>query len=285
MLLNIILVMLGLLLVYGWVSFFLSIVVQELPRRPVADAPDWGRVTDVRVPTVGNASLEVWRVDPVGESRGIVVFAHGWGRNRGRMVARARIFGDLGFTCIMHSARDHGHSSAKWFMNANRFAEDIESILDWVGGKVVLYGHSAGAAGAAIAAARNPGRIRLLFLEAGYTYTQPALLHLYRWFNPCFGRIFGPAILWWFNLYYHNGLDSVSPARLAPLIRCPVMLVHGEKDGRFPVAFAQALQQAFGPAQATLYIAPGAHHSGSSQTPGYAPAVAAFLKKYDRQLA
>lgn len=276
---SILLVLLGLALLYGWLSFVVSILVQELPRRPVNDYPDWGRVTDTTISTVGEGRLEVWRIEPDRPSRGIVVLAHGWGRNRDRMVKRARYFGHLGFTCILHSARDHGHSTPKWFMNANRFAEDIEAVLNWVDEKVILYGHSAGSAGAIVAAARNPNRIRLLFLEASYSYTEPALLNLYRWFNPSFGRIFGPAILFWFNRFYHQGLDRVSPARLAASIECPVMLIHGEKDGRFPVYFAHALHRAFKPGQATLFIAPQAHHSDSSASSGYGPAVADFLNR------
>jgi len=45
-------------------------------------------------------------------------------------------------------------------------------------------------------------------------------------------------ILFWMNLFYRNQPNSVSPARLAPGINVPVMLIHGAKDRRFPLAFA-----------------------------------------------
>ena len=82
------------------------------------DPPDWGRVTDTRIPTEEGGELEVWRVDPDGPSRGVAVLAHGWSRNRDRMVHRARLFADMGFTTVMHSARDHGNSTRHGFMNA-----------------------------------------------------------------------------------------------------------------------------------------------------------------------
>ena len=97
------------------------------------------------------ATLDVWRIEPEGESRGIVVLAHGWSRNRDRMVPRARMFARMGFTTVIHSARDHGNSSRKRSMNAVKFAEDIEAVLQWVGEPVILYCHSAGSAGAIIA--------------------------------------------------------------------------------------------------------------------------------------
>ena len=269
----------GTLLCYLIISLYLTYLVQQIPRHPVADKPDWGRIIDTKIPTVEGRSLEVWRIEPSGASRGTVVFAHGWGRNRDRMVARARLFGQWGFATIIHSARDHGNSSPRRFMNAAKFAEDIEAVLRWVKEPVILYGHSAGAGGAIIAASRNQTQIRLLFLEACYANTKESLLSLYRWVNPFFGMIFGPMILFWMNLFYKNQLDLVSPARLAPLLKMPVMLIHGEKDRRFPLDFALTLKQEFAAGQAELYIAKGVGHSNSSTTAGYPPAVRSFLDR------
>ncbi len=138
----------GILLFYLIFTLFLTYLVQQIPRHPVKDRPDWGRIIDTRIPTVEGRFLEVWRIEPSGSSRGTVVLVHGWGRNRDRMVARARFFGQWGFTTVIHSARDHGNSSPRRFMNAVKFAEDIEAVLRWVKEPVILYGHSAGAGGA-----------------------------------------------------------------------------------------------------------------------------------------
>ena len=270
----------GLILLYLLLTLLCTYLVQQLPRKPVCDFPDWGRVFDTKIAAIDGGFLEVWRIEPQDASKGLVVFAHGWGRNRDRMVSRARIFARLGFTAIIHSARDHGGSSRRRFMNAVKFAEDIEAVMSWLDQPVILYGHSAGSAGAIIAASRNPGKIRALFLEASYAYTKEALLSLYRWVNPFFGVCFGPMILFWMNLFYRNQLDSVSPARLAPAIKIPVMLIHGAKDRRFPLAFARKLKRSFTTERVTLYIAEGAGHSDSSQTPGYAKTVRWFLDRY-----
>jgi len=260
---------------------FISVyVVHQFPRNPVSDRPDWGRVRDKIIPAQNGGFLEVWRIEPEDKSKGIILFAHGWGRNRGRMVDRARIFGKWGFTTVIHSARDHGGSSRCKFMNAVKFAEDIESVMDWIGEPVLLYGHSAGSAGAIIAASRNHGRVKLLFLEASYAYTKEALRSLYRWFNAFFGIFFAPAILFLMDILYKNNIDSVSPARLAPGIKIPVMLIHGEKDARFPLKFAEKLKNSFMPGRAELFVAKGADHSDSSRTPGYREAVRNFLDRY-----
>ncbi len=271
----------GILLLYLLFTLFLTYLVQQIPRHSVEDKPDWGKILDTRIPAVDGGFLEVWRIEPDRpSSRGTVVFAHGWGRNRDRMVARARYFGRWGFTTVIHSARDHGQSSPRRFMNAMKFCEDIEAVLTWIDGPVILYGHSAGSAGAIIAAERNPDRIQLLFLEACYADTKEALLSLYRWVNPFFGVIFGPMILFWMNLFYRNRLSAVSPARLAPLLKMQVMIIHGEKDRRFPLQFARKLKNSFPSGQVNLYVAPGVGHSDSSKTPGYEPAVKKFLDRY-----
>jgi len=266
--------------IYLLLTLYLTYLVHQIPRRPVSDKPDWGIVTDTTIPAIDGGRLEVWRIEPAGQSRAVVVFAHGWGRNRGRMVYRARIFGQWGFATVIHSARDHGGSSPKKFMNAMRFAEDIESVLNWVGEPVILYGHSAGAAGAIIEASRRPHQIRLLFLEGCYANTKEALLHLYRWFNPFFGRFFAPAVLFWMDLFYKWGMNRVSPARLAPALTMPVLIIHGEKDGRFPLRFAETLRRSFAPGQAELFVAEGADHSDSSLMPEYRDRVKDFLDRH-----
>ena len=273
-------ILIGILMLYVLFTLFLTYLGQQFPRNPVQDKPEWGRTTDTKIPTIDGGLLEVWRIEPDVPSRGTIIFAHGWGRNRDRMVSRARIFAGWGFTAIIHSARDHGGSSRRRFMNAVKFAEDIETVIKWINQPVILYGHSAGSAGAIIAASRNPNRIKILFLEASYAYTKEALLSLYRWVNIFFGVCFGPMILFWMNLFYRNQLDSVSPARLAPVIKMPVMLIHGENDRRFPLAFALELKRSFARESVELYVAKGAGHSDSSQNPGYEDAVKSFLDRY-----
>lgn len=261
-------------------TLLLSFAMQRFPRNPVEDKPDWGRVTDTNIRARDGGHLEVWRVEPEGPSRGTIVLAHGWGRNRDRMVPRARLFAQLGFTTVMHSARDHGGSSPTRLVNAVMFAQDIESVIDWVAEPVLLYGHSAGAAGAIIAAHEYQAKIRLLFLEASYADTKAGLLSLYKWANWFFGTFIGPMIIMWWNLIYRGAMDRFSPINIAPVLKMPVMIIHGEKDQRFPLHFAHTLRRGFLHDQVDMYIAPGADHSGASLTPGYPAAVKAFIDRF-----
>jgi pimeloyl-ACP methyl ester carboxylesterase len=265
---------------YLAVTLFFTYVVLQVPRQPVHDLPDWGRITDTRIPAIDGGELEVWRIDPEGPSWGIVILAHGWSRNRDRMVRRARLFGEMGFTTVIHSARDHGQSSRNHFMNAVKFAEDIESVLNWVGEPVLIYGHSAGAAGAVIAASRNPGKVTALFLEGCYARTKEALRSLYRNYNLSFGILFGPMIVLWMDIFYKFKMDQVSPACLAPRLDLPVLIIHGENDQNFPLHHAWRLRDSFPAGRAVIFVAKGADHSSSSLSPEYPTAIHAFVNRY-----
>jgi pimeloyl-ACP methyl ester carboxylesterase len=273
-------VIIGVISGYLLFTLFLTYLVFQIPREPVEEPPDWGRVLDTRISAVDGGSLEVWKVEPEGPSRGIVVLAHGWSRNRDRMVPRARIFGEMGFTTVMHSARDHGGSTGHRFMSAIRFSEDIAAVLDWLEEPVLLYGHSAGAAGAIIAASRHPDRIQALFLEACYARTKKALRSLYRSYNLIFGLFFAPMVVLWMDIFYGFRMDRLSPARLARDLDLPVMIIHGEKDQSFPVAYARTLRDSFPLNRAELFIAPGADHSSSSLTPQYQEILRRFVDRH-----
>jgi pimeloyl-ACP methyl ester carboxylesterase len=265
---------------YLLVTLGLTYLVLQLPRNPVEDKPDWGKVTDTILATEDGGMLEVWRVDPEGPSRGVVVLAHGWGRNRGRMVSRGRVFGRLGFTTIMHSARDHGKSSPHRFMCAPRFAEDIEAVLRWVQDPVLLYGHSIGAAAALIAASRNPARVKLLFLEGCYARTREALLSLYRRYNWVFGVFFAPMVVLWMEIFWKWALEKVSPVRLAAAIDCPVLIIHGEKDENFPLHHAWRLRDSFPPGRAETFVAVGSDHSSCSLDSEYPRIIEDFTNRH-----
>jgi len=264
---------------YLILALFFTYLAFQIPRDPVIDPPDWGEITDTRIRAVDGGEIEVWRVEPGGPSRGVVVLVHGWSRNRDRMVPRARIFGEMGFTTVIPSARDHGRSSRHRFMNAFRFAEDIESVLNWVNEPVLLYGHSAGAAGAAIVASKNPGKIKLLFLEGCYARTKEALRSLYRAYNLVFGILFGPMVVLWMDIFYRFRMDGVSPALLARRIDLPVLIIHGDKDENFPLHHAWRLRDGFPAGRAELFVGKGTDHSGCSLTPEYPAAIQAFVNR------
>jgi pimeloyl-ACP methyl ester carboxylesterase len=165
-------------------------------------------------------------------------------------------------------------------MNALRFGEDVEAVLTWINEPVLLYGHSAGAAGSIIAASRHPDQVKLLFLEGCYARTKEALRSLYRNFNLFFGLLFGPVIVFWMDLFYRFQMDGVSPVRLAPNLQMPVLIIHGENDRNFPLHHAKRLLESFVHGNAELFVAEGADHSGSSQAPRFSETIRRFVEQH-----
>lgn len=271
---------LAILFAYILLSLSFTYLAHQMPRKPIKDPPDWGRISDFKIASVDGGVLEVWKIEPERPTRGTVLLAHGWSRNRDRMVQRAKIFGQMGFTTVIHSARDHGKSTRHRFMNAFRFAEDIESVLKWIDEPVLLYGHSAGAAGAIIATSLNPEKIRVLFLEGCYARTKEALRSLYKSYNLFFGIVFGPAVVFWMDIFYRFRLDRISPVKLAPKLDMPVLLIHGEKDKSFALSHAWRLKESFPNGNAEIFIGRDADHSSSSLTPEYPGIIKDFINRH-----
>ena len=91
-------------------------------------------------------------------------------------------------------------------------------------------------------------------LEACYAVTDEALLSLYRWVNWFFGTFIGPMVIFWMKVFYRNRLKDVDPVALAPQVKAPTLIIHGENDRRFPVEFARRLHASFPEGQAQLTV-------------------------------
>lgn len=70
-------VIIAIMAVYLLLTLFFTYLVHQIPRAPLKEPPDWGQVTDTRIPAADGGELEVWRVEPEGESKGVVLLAHG----------------------------------------------------------------------------------------------------------------------------------------------------------------------------------------------------------------
>lgn len=268
---------------YAAATLGLAIYAHRRPRSPVCDPPDWGVCEDTVVPARdgdrNGGLIEVWRVWPEGRELGRAVFCHGFSRNRDKMTPRARGLGRAGFTTVLLSARDHGQSSRLRLPSVGTFAEDIRAAVARAGPPVILYGHSLGAAAAVMAAAQNPEAVRLLILEGCFPRVWAAQLRLYRAFHPVLGTIFGPGVLFWSEAFQGFRQSAMDPVRHAGKVRCPVLILHGERDEKFPPRYAEAMRRAFAPGQAEVFLVPGGDHTGAGEREAAKEAVIDFVMK------
>jgi pimeloyl-ACP methyl ester carboxylesterase len=227
------------------------LILANLPRDPMPNKPDWGNTIEHRVPTVRNKTLECWVVTPDQErvdnldnsKKNAIILIHGWGRNRGRMVSRARIYGKFGYTTIIFSARDHGGSDKELIgMSIIRFSEDLNACINWWGKPVIINGHSIGAGAALLVGAQNPLVKGIIAESPPYAFPanfkhvyQPALKILTPLFLP------GIKIL---TLYAFRRIHSkfYSPLEVAHLLNVPTFIIHGKEDEIFPYKNSQRLR-------------------------------------------
>lgn len=78
------------------------------------------------------------------------------------------------------------------------------------------------------------------------------------------------------GLFLRHGFDNLAKA---PGVRCPVLVLHGDRDDVVPLAFGRALVKAFG-GPAELLVAEGRGHNDVPLDPDgpYGAAIAAFLR-------
>jgi pimeloyl-ACP methyl ester carboxylesterase len=275
------------IVVYLIISLGISLFLANFPRRSVNDIPDWGVTKDCRVPTINGKMMECWVVYPkklksvtdetVLKRNPAIMIIHGWGRNRGRVVSKARIFGQLGYTTVLPSVRDHGNSDKELTgMSIVRFSQDVESCLNWWGQPVILNGHSIGAGAILIVAARNH-LVKAVIAEATPYAFPYGLKHVYRpalkWFLP----FLLPGItLVTMIKFRKNTKTEYSPLDAAPGITAPTLLIHGRKDPVFPHKYAILLEKDI--KNCRTWILDEADHSDFEEHPEYGKRVTGFIK-------
>lgn len=201
-----------------------------------------------RIPTTGGKQLAAWFVPPSGQGAApTVLLMHGWGGNMETMLPLAASLHRAGYALLFLDARCHGGSDSDSFSSMPRFAEDMESGLDWLGqrpgvdaGRLALVGHSVGAAAALLAASRRSDVCAVVSIAA---FSHPA-----RVMGSMFTAKRIPMFpIGWYILHYvqwviGHSFDAIAPLHTISKVACPVLLVHGTEDQMVPLSDAEALQ-------------------------------------------
>ena len=253
------------------------LVLAKFPRDPISDSPDWGTIEEHRIPTVNNKLLECWVVRPnknLAIKNGLsskipaIVLLHGWGRNRGRMVARAKIYGEQGYTTILLSARDHGGSDKELLgMSIIRFTQDLKACIKWWNQPVVLCGHSIGGGAALLAGAQNP-QVKAIIAESP-PYAFPfSLKYVYKPALKMFTPILIPGVRFTtLRVFKRFRKGEYSPIDIAPKIDAPTLIIHGKHDAIFPYKYSYELNSRI--KNSTLWVPEDGTHFNHEHLPEY----------------
>ncbi len=212
-----------------------------------------------------------------------VIFAHGWGRNAGRMVPYLKKFCCQGMNMLAFDARGHGNSDPDKYSNLVKFAEDIRASIDFVqnSGMVqnqdfYLVGLSIGGAGS-IYAAGHDFRIKKVVTVGAFAHPASVMKKQFKEHHiPYFPMIW--IMFHYLRYFQHFDINKVAPERHIGHAQASFLLIHGEADATVPVEEGRRLARAAGN-KAELWIIPGRGHSDCHLEKGFWEKVIGFMKK------
>lgn len=235
-----------------------------------------------RVPTVAGKSLHVWWVDAI-DAEKTVVLLHGWGSSASQLLPLALLFHASGYNVCMLDARNHGQSDGHGFSSLPRFAEDTESVLDWIKQAkpikcrtLVLVGHSLGA-GACLLVASRRNEISAVVSLAAFSHPEFVMRRfLTRWPIP---ESLILLVLKYVQWVIGFRFDHIAPVTSIGKIKSPVLLVHGDADTTVPLDQAKLIYAASDKSRCELLVVPDAAHDSIDKLEDHGREITAFLER------
>ncbi|WP_303904283.1 alpha/beta hydrolase [Thiohalomonas denitrificans] len=206
-----------------------------------------------------------WFIPPRdGGPQPAMAVVHGWGGNAEFMLPLAPALHEAGWGLLLFDARCHGNSDDDDFASMPRFAEDLENAVEWLKTRpevdsagIGLLGHSVGAAASLLLASRRDDIAAVISVAA---FADPAEVmrqmmaakHIPYW--PV-----GRWVLRYVEKAIGAGFAAIAPRNTITRVRCPVLLVHGDRDRTVPVGDVHELH-ARGGTHVQLLVVSGANH-------------------------
>lgn len=208
-----------------------------------------------------------------------VVLLHSWGRNSVRMVTRAKIYWENGYSLVFIDARSHGKSKYVRVSKAIDFAEDTIAILhDEKISMPVIHGLSFGSiAGLFVAYNYETKALVGEAMATRFDVMFKDFLSYLRFPRILFGWIPWLITHWPWNFPW----EVMHPEEALKKIKVPIFLIHGKNDSMF------RFKDHFQPNKASLketdfsWLVEGSKHSKMALDPLYTQKIRNFIKKIE----
>jgi alpha-beta hydrolase superfamily lysophospholipase len=267
------------------------------PRRnpPLIDPSALGLAFETMVIRSAGLDLPAWFIPARdGQPGPGVVLVHGWESARDRTLPMAHFLHAAGFHCLTFDVRGHGANGAEDLpMTGGEFRDDsgaaFRTLMDRPEVTIgAISGHSMGAIGAILAAARDP-RVAAVVATSGPADPYRLTRQTFRLARLPIPDPIAYPLAWLTTHVYvrprgHEVPDISATAAIARF-RGPVLLAHGSEDRVIPVGHLARLVDAVRAARAgdpdaapvETLIVTGGQHSWLYEDPGYRRAVARML--------
>ena len=264
---------------YGGANWYLWAKQRELifaPTREVTRTPaDFGlQFEEVRFPIDGRdpATLYGWWLQSAHVDAPAVLYLHGNDLNVGSNVDHIVALRRIGFSVLAVDYRGYGKSGGA-FPSESQVYADAEAAWDFLirqphvdPSLAYIYGHSLGGAVAIELALRRPEAAGLIVESAFTSMTDMAKIDY--WMFPV-------------DSLLNQRFDALAKV---PMLRVPVLFIHGTADSEVPYAMSERLFAAAREPK-SLTLIPGGGHEDNASVGGasYARAVVEFADKHRRR--
>jgi pimeloyl-ACP methyl ester carboxylesterase len=226
----------------------------------------------------------------------VVLLHHGLGSVRA-WKGQVPVLTDAGYRVILYDRWGYGGSDDRPGLDLPTFATDVEDlyeILEQLGiNRAALVGHSDGGTTALYFAVQHPSRVGCIATVAAHIYVEPmmepGILAIKQSFitderfrkgmKYTHGEKYEAVFNNWFDGWHRMESLTWDMRPVLRQIRCPVLVVQGEKDEYATPQHAKDIADGIG--EADLWLVPGAGHMLPQENTGiFNPRLMRFLEKH-----
>ena len=248
-----------------------AMILIHPPRLPVTILPESLGLTDyevVQVRTSDGIDLSGWYVPPRDAPGSVIIYVHGLGGNRQKMLPLAATLYEHGYGAFLLDLRNHGDSGGSLTTLGYDEPRDIQAVVNFLlqqpdvnDDQIGILGISLGAVTALRAAVQIP-QLHAVVAQAAFTSIEENVASGVRQIAGLPPFPFAPLVIFFGEQETGLNIGQVRPiddiARIAPRA---VLLLHGQQDQLLSPDNSQRLYDAAGEPKELVYLPSSPHGS------------------------